>query len=802
MVLGAFAGAREGEKVVQKEEKHLQHQNKPLPEKPSTRRVVIGEPMNTTTPICEQQEIKPYGKFGDLEVWPGKPYPLGATWEPAGTNFAVFSEHATRVDLCLYRPEDCENEAYRIRMMEQTDLVWHVYIPNLATGWRYGFRAHGEWNPKKGMLYNPNKLLIDPYTKAIDGTIDWHHAVFPYPIHDPDPERYLKMDELDSGPYITKGVVIDTYYDWEGDTLLETPIHQTVIYEAHVKGFTQLHPDIPEEIRGTYAGLAHPSAIEYLKNLGVTAIELMPVHHFVQDDRLVKMGLRNYWGYNSQSFFSPHADYAASDHAGGQVREFKDMVKKLHRAGLEVILDVVYNHTAEGNHFGPMLGMKGLDNQNYYRLVAGDEQFYMDYTGTGNTVDMTSPRTLQLVMDSLRYWVIEMHVDGFRFDLASALARGLYEVGKLSTFLDTIHQDPVISQVKLIAEPWDVGPGGYQVGAFPVLWSEWNGKFRDNVRSFWRGDDVGVAELAYRLSGSSDLYELSGRRPAASINFVTAHDGFTLRDLYSYNEKHNEANGENNRDGESTNHSWNCGVEGHTDDPEINTLRLQMQRNLLSTLFLSQGVPMLTMGDEYGRTQNGNNNAYCQDNEISWMNWDWTEDQRLLHEFTRKLIALRRENPIFHRRRFFDGEKIQDSDLGDILWVSASGNKMSQEEWSSTNTRCLGMILNGEGMLEYDERGRRIKDDIFLMILNGWWEAVPFTLPGLKDYSRWEQLLDTHIPDIPTGEDALANTVYNLGPRSLTVFRLKTREANRTEKGRQKVNIVDQIRQLWERIQE
>jgi isoamylase len=778
------------------------HQQSPPNPEPSPINRVYRLLMNMTTPICELQEINAYGKFGDIEVWPGRPYPLGTTWSPVGTNFAVFSEGATRVDLCLYRPEDTENEAYRIRMMEQTDLVWHLFIPKLATGWRYGYRAHGEWNPKEGLVFNPNKLLIDPYTKAIDGTIDWHDAVFPYPIHDPDPERYLKMDTLDSGPFITKGVVIDPYYDWEGDRLPEHPMHQTVIYEAHVKGLTQQHPDVPEKLRGTYAGLAHPSVIEYLKNLGVTAVELMPVHHFVQDDRLVQMGLRNYWGYNSLSFFAPHADYASSDSAGGQVREFKDMVKKLHKAGLEVILDVVYNHTAEGNHFGPMLGMKGLDNDSYYRLVAGDQQFYMDYTGTGNTVDMTSARTLQLVMDSLRYWVTEMHVDGFRFDLASALARGLYEVGRLSTFLDTIHQDPVISQVKLIAEPWDVGPGGYQVGAFPVLWSEWNGKYRDNVRAFWRGDDVGVAELAYRLSGSSDLYELSGRRPAASINFVTAHDGFTLRDLYTYNEKHNDANGEENRDGDNHNSSWNCGVEGHTDDPEINSLRSQMQRNLLSTLFLSQGVPMLTMGDEYGRTQDGNNNAYCQDNEISWFNWDWTEDQKLLHEFTRKLIKLRMENPVFHRRRFFNGHKIKDSQIGDILWVSASGNEMTSEEWDSKHTRCLGMILNGEGMVEFDERGQRIQDDIFLMIMNGWWEATPFTLPGVKEFTRWEQLLDTHIPTIPTGEDALANTEYNLGPRSLTLFRLKTRGANKTTKGTRKVNIVDQIRHLWDRIQE
>ncbi|MEL7162084.1 MAG: glycogen debranching protein GlgX, partial [Bacteroidota bacterium] len=580
--------------------------------------------------------------------------------------------------------------------------------------------------------------------------------------------------------------VVDTDYYWEGDTLLDRPMHETIIYETHLKGLTVQHPDVPEELRGTYAGLAHPAIIEYLKDLGVTAIELMPVHHFVQDERLVKMGLRNYWGYNSQSFFAPHADYASTDSAGGQVREFKDMVKKLHKAGLEVILDVVYNHTAEGNHFGPMLGMKGLDNPTYYRLVDGEEQFYMDYTGTGNTVNMTSARSLQLVMDSLRYWVTEMHVDGFRFDLASALARGLYDVGRLSTFLDTIHQDPVISQVKLIAEPWDVGPGGYQVGAFPVLWSEWNGKYRDNVRAFWKGEDVGVAELAYRLSGSSDLYELSGRKPGASINFVTAHDGFTLRDLYSYNEKHNEANGENNRDGDSHNHSWNCGVEGPTDDPKINALRAKMQRNLLTTLFLSQGVPMLTMGDEYGRTQQGNNNAYCQDNEISWFDWNWTDEQKLLHEFTRNLIALRKENPIFHRRRFFNGRTMEDSKLGDILWINASGEEMTDEDWGSTHARSLGMLLNGEAMTEFDEYGRRVKDDIFLLLLNGWWEGVNFTLPGVKKFTRWEQLLDSKTAEIPTGEDALANTEYTLAPRSITLFRLKTRKANRTSEGRRK----------------
>jgi len=752
--------------------------------------------------ISTKQKKQAYGDFESIEVWPGRPYPLGATWSPAGVNFAVFSERATKMELCLFREESSDREKYRIQMMEQTDQVWHCFIPNLKTGWRYGYRAHGEWNPKEGNLFNPNKLLIDPYTKAIDGTIDWHDAVFPYPIKDPDPERYLKMDERDSAPYITKGVVVDTTYDWGDDARLETPMHETVIYEMHVKGLTQQHPDIPEDIRGTYAALAHPVTIKYLKDLGVTAVELMPIHHFVQDSHLLEKGLRNYWGYNSQSFFAPHADYAASGRAGQQVREFKDMVKKLHEAGLEVILDVVYNHTAEGNHYGPMLGMKGLDNQAYYRLVEGDKQFYMDYTGTGNTVNMVHNRSLQLVMDSLRYWVTEMHVDGFRFDLASALARGLYEVGKLSTFLDTIHQDPIISQVKLIAEPWDVGPGGYQVGAFPVLWSEWNGKYRDSVREFWKGDAEGVADLAYRLTGSSDLYELSGRRPAASINFVTAHDGFTLRDLYSYNEKHNEANGEDNRDGESHNSSWNCGVEGPTDDAEINKLRLRMQRNQLATLLLSQGVPMISMGDEYGRTQLGNNNVYCQDNPISWFNWEWTKEQTALHDFTRKLIALRRDNPVFHRRRFFSGRSIHDTDLGDILWLNPSGNEMSDENWNDGNQRSVGMILNGEGMDEYDERGRRIKDDIFLVLLNSYWEGVNFTLPGVKEFTRWELLLDSSTSELPLSKDHLADEDFTLGPRSMYLFRLKLRRANQNAEGKRKVNIVDQVRKLLEMIQE
>jgi glycogen operon protein len=758
--------------------------------------------MTASSRICDQQEKQAYGKFGDIEVWPGKPYPLGATWSPAGVNFAVFSEHATRIDLCLFTEEDPNTEAYRIMMMEQTDLVWHCFIPNLKTGWRYGFRAHGEWNPLEGKVFNPNKLLIDPYTKAIDGNIDWNPAVFPYPIEESDEDRFQIMDEADSAPFLTKGVIIDPSYDWEGVTRPELPMHETIIYEAHVKGLTEQHPDVPEDLRGTYAGLAHSAIIEYLKNLGVTAIELMPVHHFVQDDRLVNMGLRNYWGYNSLSFFAPHADYAASGHAGEQVREFKDMVKKFHKAGIEVILDVVYNHTAEGNHYGPMLGMKGLDNLSYYRLKADEKQYYMDYTGTGNTVNMVHPRTLQLVMDSLRYWVIDMQVDGFRFDLASALARGLFDVGMLSTFLDTIHQDPVISQVKLIAEPWDVGPGGYQVGNFPVLWSEWNGKYRDHLRSFWKGDKIGVGELAYRLSGSSDLYELSGRKPSASINFITAHDGFTLRDLWSYNDKHNEANGEGNRDGDNNNHSWNCGVEGHTNDKDINALRAKMQRNMLATLFLSQGVPMLTMGDEYGRTQNGNNNAYCQDNEISWFNWEWTAEQRNLHSFTKALIQLRKENPIFHRRRFFNGRKMEDNTLGDILWVNASGHEMTNADWSDSRARSLGMILNGEAMGEYDERGRRIKDDIFLLILNAWEEGVNFTLPGVGDLTRWECLVDTDQGSIPIGTEQPADTEITIHPRSLSLYCLKNQKSNLTDLGKHRVNIVDQVRRLWEMIQE
>lgn len=752
--------------------------------------------------LVKQQQRRPYGRFGDIEVWPGNPYPLGATYSSEGVNFALFSENAERVELCLYSQDAPNKEAYRIELKERTDQVWHCFIPDLKPGWRYGYRVYGPWSPENGLRFNPNKLLIDPYAKAIDGEIEWKDAMYAYPIKEEDENRHLTFYDEDSAPYTAKGVIIDTFYDWEGDQRPGIPMHKTVIYEAHVKGLTMQHPELPEELRGTYSGVSHPIIIDYLKDLGITAIELMPVHHFVQDSFLVEKGLRNYWGYNTLAFFAPNVAYASRGRAGEQVREFKDMVKALHRAGIEVLLDVVYNHTAEGNHFGPTLSMRGIDNQSYYRLVENDEQFYMDYTGTGNTLNMVHPRSLQLVMDSLRYWVDEMHIDGFRFDLASALARGLYDVGKLSTFLDTIHQDPTISQVKLIAEPWDVGPGGYQVGSFPVLWSEWNGKFRDNMRAYWRGDAVGVADLAYRLSGSSDLYEYGGRKPSASINFITAHDGFTLRDLVSYNEKHNMANGENNQDGESHNLSWNCGYEGHTDDPEINALRARMQRNFMTTLLLSQGVPMITMGDEYGRTQNGNNNAYCQDNEISWFNWSWTPEQEEMHAYTRALIQLRKDNQIFHRRRFFSGRAIRGEKIGDILWINSDGEEMGSDKWNDLNHRCLGMLLNGQAMEEYDEKGARIGSDIFLVILNSYWEDLQFTLPGYRNMTRWKLVLDTNTPEVGVGKNIMGHDTYRLSARSLAVFRMRVRTANKREDGEPKISILQQVRRLLAAIQE
>jgi len=703
------------------------------------------------------------------QIWPGKPYPLGATWDGFGVNFALFSENATAVELCLFDADDSATETTRIRMPEQTDHVWHVYLPYLLPGQRYGYRVHGPYEPERGHRFNPHKLLIDPYAKAIDGVIDWSDAMFGYRVGDAAAD--LSFNDIDSAAGMPKSVVVDSAFDWGDDRHPNVPLHRSVIYELHVKGFTQLMDEVPANLRGTYAGLVSPPAVDYLKALGVTAVELLPVHQHVDDRHLVERDLRNYWGYNTIGFFAPDVRYAATGRRGEQVREFKAMVKTLHANGIEVILDVVYNHTAEGNQLGPTLSFRGVDNAAYYRLVPDDWRHYMDYTGTGNTLNVIHPRALQLIMDSLRYWVLEMHVDGFRFDLASALARELHEVDRLGSFFDIIHQDPVISQVKLIAEPWDVGEGGYQVGNFPVLWAEWNGRYRDAVRSFWRGDDVGVSELAFRLSGSSDLYQHNGRRPYASINFVTAHDGFTLNDLVSYNHKHNEANGEDNRDGENHNLSWNCGIEGPTDEPNVVALREKQKRNFLATLFLSQGVPMLLGGDERGRTQGGNNNAYCQDNEISWLRWELSErDERLL-AFTRQLIQLRKEHPVLMRRRFFQGRRIHGTQIRDIAWFQPDGSDMSDEQWQNGKVRTLGMRLNGLAIEETDERGERIVDDILLLLINGDDEIERFKLPGPPDTPRWEVILDTSAAEFDPDRSARPGEVFELQPRTLVLLK-------------------------------
>jgi isoamylase len=669
-----------------------------------------------------------------MQVWPGKPYPLGATFDGAGTNFSLFSEPATRVELCLFDDQDHET---RVDLPETTALCWHGYLPNVRPGQRYGFRVHGPWAPDNGLWCNPAKVLLDPYAKAIDGLWDWSEAIFPY--HFSDPEN--SGNDLDSAAFVAKSVVINPFFDWGNDRQPETPWHRTVVYEIHVKGFSRTNPAIPEELRGTYAGLAHPTSIEYLKKLGITAVELLPVHQFVQDSTLADRGLRNYWGYNSIGYLAPHNEYSAGGQRGEQVLEFKNLVKTLHGAGIEVILDVVYNHTGEGNHLGPVLSFKGIDNPAYYRLIPDNRRYYMDYTGTGNTLNMRHPHVLQLIMDSLRYWVLEMHVDGFRFDLAATLARELHDVDRLSSFFDLIQQDPVVSQVKLIAEPWDIGEGGYQVGNFPPLWSEWNGKYRDTVRDLWRGSDQALAEFGSRLTGSSDLYQGTGRRPYASINFVTAHDGFTLRDLVSYNDKHNEANGEGNRDGENHNRSWNCGVEGPTDNPEVLALRRRQTRNFLTTLMLSQGVPMLLGGDEIGRTQRGNNNAYCQDNEISWYGWE-PVDNNLLH-FTRRLIGLRSRHPVFWRRRWFQGRPIHGNEVGDIGWFTPAGTDMTEEDWRAGFAKSLGVFLNGYAIPSPNERGEPVVDDSFYLMFNTHREPVEFTLPDDKWGQRWTLLLDT-----------------------------------------------------------
>ena len=674
-----------------------------------------------------------------MTLWPGSPYPLGATWDGSGVNFALFSEHVAGVELCLFDGPDGNNQIACIPMTEQTDLVWHGYVPDIRPGQRYGFRVHGPYDPAAGHRFNPAKLLLDPYAKAIDGTIRWNDTLFAYQVG--HQESDLSKDDRDSAPAMPKNVVVDQNFDWEGDRLLRIPWHETIIYEVHVKGFTATHPEVPKELRGTYAGLASAVMLDYLKSLGVTAVELLPIHQFVADRHLVDRGLTNYWGYNSIGYFAPDARYAGSGTLGQQVTEFKAMVKALHRVGLEVILDVVYNHTAEGNQLGPTLCFRGIDNAAYYRLVAEDRRYYMDYTGCGNTLNMMHPRSIQLIMDSLRYWVCDMHVDGFRFDLASALAREMHEVDRLGAFFDVIHQDPVISQVKLIAEPWDIGEGGYQVGNFPPGWAEWNGKYRDTVRDYWRGADSALAEFASRFTGSSDLYQAGGRRPMASINFVTAHDGFTLRDLVSYNEKHNEANGEDNRDGESHNRSWNCGVEGPTDDPTVNALRASQQRNFLATLLLSQGVPMLLGGDEIGRSQGGNNNGYCQDNEISW--FDWERADKDLLAFTRKVIRLWREHPVFRRRRWFQGRAIHGAETTDIGWYKPDGRPMSDQDWQSGFAKSLAVYLNGKAIPSLGPRGERIVDADFYLLFNADHEARTYRFPVQEFERRWARVLDT-----------------------------------------------------------
>ena len=686
-----------------------------------------------------------------MDVWPGKPYPLGARWDGSGTNFALFSEHAEGVELCLFDREGYER---RIPVRDSTAFIWHCYLPGVGPGQRYGFRVHGPYEPKLGHRFNAAKLLIDPYAKAIDGRVDWDPAVFAYELGQDD----LSVDDTDSAPHVPKSIVANPFFDWGSDRSPSIPWNRTIIYETHVKGLTMQHPGVDPELRGTYAGLATPAVIDYLSSLGVTAVELQPVHHFIQDHFLYEKGLRNYWGYNSIGFFAPHDEYAARSSDGRGVYEFKSMVKELHAAGLEVILDVVYNHTAEGNQMGPTLSFRGIDNASYYRLVDDDARYYMDYTGTGNSLNARHPHVLQLVMDSLRYWVLEMHVDGFRFDLASTLARELHDVNRLSSFFDIIQQDPVISQVKLIAEPWDVGEGGYQVGNFPTLWTEWNGKYRDTVRDYWRGQTAGVGEVASRLSGSSDLYAHNGRRPYASINFITAHDGFTLRDLVSYNDKHNEANLDDNSSGEDHNRSWNCGAEGPTDDKAVNRLRARQQRNFLTTLFISQGVPMLLGGDEFGRTQRGNNNTYCQDNELTWYDWAFLdsppsdrsaaglsrEDQRSLLTFTRRLIRLRHRHPVFRRQQFFRGAS--GAGMSDLDWLQPDGTEMTDEDWDTTPLHALMFFLNGQAIPTRDERGRKTLDDSFLVLMNAHHEAVTFQVPPPEYGRRWELVLDTAQP--------------------------------------------------------
>lgn len=679
-----------------------------------------------------------------MRVWPGRPFPLGATWDGSGVNFALYSENAERVELCLFDSPRAEKESVRIELPERTHMVFHGYLPDVRPGQLYGYRVYGPYDPLNGHRFNPNKVVLDPYARAIGRDLVWHDALFGYRIGDPNAD--LSFDERDSAPYAPLAMVIDDYFPWSNDAHPRHAWHKTIIYEAHVKGLTKLMPEIPEKLRGTYAALASEPVIRHLKELGVTAIELMPVHHHVDDRHLIERGLSNYWGYNTLAYFAPDSRYSSSRSPRETVRQFKNMVKTLHAAGIEVILDVVYNHTAEGNHLGPTLCFRGIDNAAYYRLVPDNRRYYMDFTGCGNTLNMQNPFVLQLIMDSLRYWVLEMHVDGFRFDLASALARELYEVDKLGSFFDIIHQDPVISQVKLIAEPWDLGEGGYQVGNFPVLWTEWNGKYRDCVRRYWRCDPGVRPEFATRVSGSSDLYATSGRRPYASINFVTCHDGFTLEDLVSYNEKHNEANGENNQDGCWDNISWNCGVEGPTDDPEVLALREKQKRNFILTLACSQGVPMLRAGDELSHTQHGNNNAYCQDNEISWLNWQLDERKQRFLEFVKQAMRLRWEQPVLRRRKFLRGTVIPGVGRPDVAWIGPSGKPLTDEDWQNTEHKVLGMLLDGDAIDDVDERGVPIRGDTVLVVFNGEPNPVRFTLPSGPGEGAWEWLLGSIDP--------------------------------------------------------
>jgi isoamylase len=702
-------------------------------------------------------------------VWPGKPYPLGATWDGEGVNFAIFSEHAQKIELCLF-DKSGRRELHSINMSEQTDQVWHCYLPEARPELLYGYRVHGPYEPSKGLRFNPHKLLLDPYAKQVAGDIKWSDSHFGYRVG--SRQEDLSFDRRDNAPGMLKARVIDPAFTWGTDRPPRTPWHKSVIYELHVKGFTIRHPRVPEALRGTYAGLGTAPVIDHLLNLGITAVELMPVHYFVDDRQLIERGLRNYWGYNSIGFFAPVSRYSAT----GSVNEFKTLVKTMHSAGIEVILDVVYNHTAEGNQLGPTLSFRGIDNPVYYRTRGDNPRYYTDYTGTGNTLNMRHPRVLQLIMDSLRYWVLDMHVDGFRFDLAATLARELHEVDKLGAFLDIIHQDPVLSQVKLIAEPWDLGEGGYQVGKFPIGWAEWNDRYRDALRSYWKGDGGQIGELAYRITGSSDLYARSGRRPYASINFVTAHDGFTLHDLVSYNQKHNEANGEDNRDGTDNNRSWNCGAEGPTDDPAINALRIQQKRNFLATLLLSQGVPMLLAGDALGHSQRGNNNAYCQDNDISWIDWEKAlaneaPEGNDLRALVQKLIALRKTHPVFRRRNFFQGRGIKGAGIKDILWLRPDGREMTDEQWNQENARTLGVFLSGSSVDEVDERGQRLTDDNFLLLLNGHHEEVPFSLPTVASGMIWNTQIDTSCgQECSRAPQYDGNATYTLKARSLVLF--------------------------------